>query len=211
MATLPVFNLNKEEVGKIELDDDVWGVAPCESLVWSVVVAYNANQRQGTACTKNRKYVSGGGAKPFRQKGTGRARQGTSRSPVKKGGGVVFGPNPRDFSKKINRKAKNKALRSVLSHRLKGAKVVVVDSLDFDAFKTKRVVEVLKKFELESALFVGAAENKKLYFSTRNLQKTNYLTYADLNVHEVLISRNLLLSKESIGKLTERLREKKND
>ena len=136
MSSLTVYNKSNKRTGQIELDDHVWSVDKNDHVVWLAVKAYLANQRQGTACTKNRKFVHGGGSKPYRQKGTGRARAGTSRSPLIRGGGVIFGPNPVDYSQKLNKKSKNLALRIVLSEKLRSKNVIVLDKYGIEEYKT---------------------------------------------------------------------------
>ncbi len=206
MAKLPVFDINNKETGDIELDDQVWNVEENQTLVWQVIKAYLSNQRQGTSCTKNRKYVQGGGAKPYRQKGTGRARQGTSRSPLKRGGGTIFGPNPRSFHQKVNIKAGRNALKVVLSDKVRTNRLTVVDEFKFEEFKTKQVVKMLDAFKAKKVLIIDKDQNNYLYFSARNIPNVDFVSADNLNVYQALRFDKILLSKSSVELIEKRFR-----
>ena len=169
MATVPVKNLQGETVGSIDLNDALFGIEVNEHAVHMAVVQYLANQRQGTKSTKTRAEVRGGGRKPWRQKGTGRARQGSTRSPQWVGGGVVFAPKPRDFSVRLNKKQKRLALKSALSDKVNQGKLVVLENLDLPEIKTKTMVDVCGKLDLNGALFVMEGGNKNAMLSARNI------------------------------------------
>ena len=198
-------NIDGETVGNLELDDAVFGVDVNEHLLWEVVKAQNAKKRAGTHSTKRRDEVRGGGKKPFKQKGTGNARQGSSRAPNHVGGGKVFTPKPRDYEYSMPKKAMAGALRSALSLRTKESKIVVVDKLELAAIKTKAVDQALDKLGANTALIVDG-DNLKLARSTRNLCRAKYLKPEGLNVYDVLNFESLILSQDSVEKLTARLR-----
>lgn len=175
--------------------------------VHDTVVAYNANQRMGTACTKNVGDVAGSNKKPWRQKGTGRARAGSFASPLWRGGGVVFGPKPRDFGKKVSRKTKQLALRKALSERMKSGDVIVLSDLKLDSPKTKGFLVLLSALQVSgSALFVDSVIDQNLRLASRNLQKINLATADDLNTYQVLKSDKLLFTRRGFEKLEERLK-----
>jgi large subunit ribosomal protein L4 len=206
MATkVEVKNLDGKTVGNVELDDAVFGVEVNEHLLWEVVKQQRAKARAGTHNTKRRPEVSGGGKKPFKQKGTGNARQGSTRSPNFVGGASVFGPKPRDYSYVMPKKAMAGALRSALSLRAKESKIVVVDKLAFDAIKTQRVAKALTGLGSSNALIVDSV-NENLAKSTRNLAKAKYLRPEGLNVYDVLNHETLVLSREGLEAVTNRLR-----
>src|SRR6266704_2523021 len=176
--------------------------------VHDAVVAYLANQRMGTACTKNVGEVAGTNRKPWRQKGTGRARAGSFRSPLWRGGGVVFGPKPRDFGKKVGRKTRQLALRKAMTERLKMGDVLLVEELKLDGPKTKQFIDVLKRFELKgTALIVAAALEPNLQLATRNLQKVEVTTPDTLNTYQVLRHDKLLFVRSAFERLEERLQD----
>jgi large subunit ribosomal protein L4 len=204
MSTIDVKNLDGKTVGKVDLDDAIFGVAVNEHLLWEVVKMQRAKARAGTHSTKRRDEVRGGGKKPWKQKGTGNARQGSTRAPQWVGGGKVFTPKPRDYSYQMPHKAVAGALKSVLSLRVKESKLVVVDSFALDAIKTKRVVEALGKLGADRALIVEE-KNENLAKSTRNLTSAKYLRPEGLNVYDVLNYEHLVLSKASLAQLTQRL------
>ncbi len=206
MSSLTVYNKSNKRTGQIELDDHVWSVDKNDHVVWLAVKAYLANQRQGTACTKNRKFVHGGGSKPYRQKGTGRARAGTSRSPLIRGGGVIFGPNPVDYSQKLNKKSKNLALRIVLSEKLRSKNVIVLDKYGIEEYKTKAVESLLAKFSKKKLLVIDDVLNNEMYFSTRNLKNANYSTSLELNSYQALNCDDLMFTEASIKALEKRLK-----
>ena len=169
MAKVSVYNIEGKVVGDIELNDAIFGVEVNEHLVHLAVVSQLANKRQGTQSAKTRAEVSGGGRKPWRQKGTGHARQGSTRSPQWTGGGVVFAPKPRNYSFKMNKKEKSLALKSVLTSKVAENKFIVVDGLAFDEIKTKNMVSVLKNLDVKKALVVTGADDKNVVLSARNI------------------------------------------
>ncbi|MCI9464893.1 MAG: 50S ribosomal protein L4 [Lachnospiraceae bacterium] len=203
MANVSVYNMEGKEVGKMDLNDAVFGVEVNEHLVHMAVVQYLANKRQGTQKAKTRSEVSGGGRKPWRQKGTGHARQGSIRAPQWKGGGVVFAPVPRDYSFKINKKEKRAALKSALTSRVQENKLIVVDELKFDEIKTKNFKSVMNNLKVDKALVVLGEKNENAVLSARNLPKIN-TAYADsINVYEILKGGTLVLTKDAVAKIEE--------
>jgi large subunit ribosomal protein L4 len=205
MATIEVKNLDGKAVGKVDLDDSVFGVEVNEHLLWEVVKAQRAKRRAGTHSTKRRDEVRGGGKKPYKQKGTGNARQGSTRAPHYVGGGKVFTPKPRDYEYHVPKKVMAGALRSALSLRAKEQKVVVVDSFTLDAPKTKLVDQALTTLGAKSALLVDGA-NDTLKKSTRNLQHAKYLAPEGLNVYDVLDHETLIMSRATLDAVTARLK-----
>ncbi len=200
MATLPLYNLDGDEVGNIDVSDEVFGAEVKRHLFYEVVKWQQAKRRAGTACTKGRSEVSGGGAKPYRQKGTGRARQGSRRAPTHVGGGTVHGPKPRSYAYRINKKVKKGALRSALSLRVEQGKLLVVQDLDLGEIKTRRAAQVFGKLAEGNALVVDAA-NRNLELSVRNLPKVKYLHVDGINVFDVLKYRTLVLSEPMVRRL----------
>ena len=203
MANVSVYNMEGKEVGKIELNDAIFGAKVNEHLVHMAVVQHLANKRQGTQKAKTRSEVSGGGRKPWRQKGTGHARQGSIRAPQWKGGGVVFAPVPRDYSFKINKKEKRAALKSVLTSRVQENKLIVVEELKFDEIKTKNFKTVMDNLKVSKALVVLGEKNENAVLSARNLQKIN-TAYADaINVYDIMKGDTLVLTKDAVAKIEE--------
>ena len=203
---LTVKNLNGKDSGELQVKFSLVEGGKGTQAVHDVVVAHQANQRMGTACTKTMGEVAGSGKKPWRQKGTGRARAGSFASPLWVGGGVVFGPKPRDFSKKVGRKTKQLALRKALTERLNAGDVVVVDDFKLGSPKTKGFVDVLKKLDVKgTALVVTPAIEQNLRLATRNLEKVEVTTADDLNTYQVLRSDKLVFSRPAFEKLDERL------
>jgi len=203
---LTVKNINGKDSGELQVKFPLVEGGKGTQAVHDVVVAHQANQRMGTACTKTMGEVAGSGKKPWRQKGTGRARAGSFASPLWVGGGVVFGPKPRDFGKKVSRKTKQLALRKALTERLNAGDVVVVDDFKLSSPKTKGFVDVLKKLEVTgTALVVAPAIEQNLRLATRNLEKVEVTTADDLNTYQVLRSDKLLFSRPAFEKLEERL------
>jgi large subunit ribosomal protein L4 len=197
MATVDVLNLSGEKVGSLELDDAVFATEVKEHLLWEVVKQQMASRRGGNASTLRRDEVRGGGRKPFRQKGTGRARQGSTRAPNHVGGGKVFTPKPRDYSYDVPKKVRKGALRSALSLRLKEQKLIVFESLALEAAKTKRLVELLDKAGIGQALIVDDKENLNLQRSARNLQAAKFLPPEGLNVYDLLRYPTLVMTAPS--------------
>ncbi|MCR5516365.1 MAG: 50S ribosomal protein L4 [Lachnospira sp.] len=203
MANVSVYNIEGKEVGSIELNDAVFGVEVNEHLVHLAVVSQLANNRQGTQSAKTRSEVSGGGRKPWRQKGTGHARQGSTRSPQWTGGGVVFAPKPRDYSFKMNKKEKRIALLSALSSKVADSKVVVLDEFNLDEVKTKKFVEVLNNLKVSKALVVLEGENKNVVLSGRNVNGAKVSNTSEINTYDVLKYDTLVVTKAAVEKLEE--------
>ena len=203
MANVSVYNMEGKEVGTIELNDAVFGVEVNEHLVHMAVVLQLANNRQGTQKAKTRAEVSGGGRKPWRQKGTGHARQGSIRAPQWKGGGVVFAPVPRDYSFKMNKKEKQAALKSVLSDKVAGGNLIVLDELKFDEIKTKNFVNVMKNLKVESGLVVLAENDQNVVMSAKNVAEVNTAQVNAINVYDILKAKTLVLTKDAVSKIEE--------
>ena len=205
MATIEVKNLDGKSVGKVDLDDSVFGVEVNEHLLWEVVKAQRAKRRAGTHSTKRRDEVRGGGKKPYKQKGTGNARQGSTRSPQFVGGGKVWGPQPRDYSYTVPKKVKRAALASALSLRVKENKLVIVDALAFDAPKTKRLAGILKVLGVDSAVVVDGKTNVNLSKSARNLPKSKVLPPEGLNVYDILNHPTLVIAADAVKAIETRV------
>ena len=203
MANVSVYNMEGKEVGTIELNDAVFGVEVNEHLVHMAVVQQLANNRQGTQKAKTRSEVRGGGRKPWRQKGTGHARQGSTRSPQWTGGGVVFAPTPRDYSFKLNKKEKRAALKSALTSRVVENKFVVVDELKLDEIKTKKFVEVLKNLNVEKALVVLNDMDEKVIASAANIPTVKTTQTNELNVFDVLKYDTVVVTKAAVATIEE--------
>ena len=203
MANVSVYNMEGKEVGTIELNDAVFGVEVNEHLVHMAVVQQLANNRQGTQKAKTRSEVSGGGRKPWRQKGTGHARQGSTRSPQWTGGGVVFAPVPRDYSFKINKKEKRAALKSALTSRVLDNKLIVVDELKFDEIKTKKFQAVMDNLKVKKALVVIADNDEKITMSARNIPTVKTALVNSINVYDILKGDTLVLTKDAVAKIEE--------
>ena len=203
MANVKVYNIEGKEVGSLELNEAVFGVEINDHLVHMAVVQQLANKRQGTQSAKTRAEVRGGGRKPWRQKGTGHARQGSTRSPQWKGGGVVFAPKPRDYSFKMNKKEKALAIKSVLTSKVNETKFFVLDDLNFDEIKTKKMKSVLTNFKLEKALVVIGEKNDNVQLSARNLPKVRMVVSNSINVYDILKYDTLVLTKDAVAKIEE--------
>ena len=203
MANVSVYNIEGKEVGSIELNDAVFGVEVNEHLVHMAVVNQLANNRQGTQSAKTRSEVSGGGRKPWRQKGTGHARQGSTRAPQWTGGGIVFAPKPRDYSFKMNKKEKRIALLSVLSSKVAESKIVVLVEFKLDEIKTKKFVEVMNNLKVENALVVLEGENKNVVLSGRNIPSVKVTATNEINTYDVLKYTTLVVTKAAVEKLEE--------
>ena len=203
MANVSVYNIEGKEVGTIELNDAVFGVEVNEHLVHMAVVSQLANNRQGTQSAKTRAEVRGGGRKPWKQKGTGHARQGSIRAPQWKGGGVVFAPKPRDYSFKMNKKEKRAALLSALTSRVEDKKFIVVEGLTFNDIKTKNMVNVLNNLKVAKALVVTANDDKNVILSARNIQDVKTATADTIHVYDILKYDTMVVSKEAVGTIQE--------
>ena len=198
-----LYNTKAVEVGTVELDDGVFGVEYSEALIHQVVVAYQANQRQGTKSALTRTEVRGGGIKPWRQKGTGRARQGSIRAPQWIKGGVVFAPKPRDFSKKINKQMKTKAFLSALGYKVSNEELKVIDQISLEAPKTKEVASILKAFGCEKKTLLITAGEAHVALSARNIPNLVVADAQLVNVYELVSSVNVLATKEAIKYIEE--------
>jgi large subunit ribosomal protein L4 len=203
MATVSVVNMEGKEVGTIDLSDAIFGVEVNEHLVHLAVVQQLANLRQGTQKAKTRAEVSGGGRKPWRQKGTGHARQGSTRSPQWKGGGVVFAPVPRDYSFKLNKKEKRAALKSALTSKVQDEKLIVVDELKLDEIKTKRFAEILSNIKAEKALVVMNEKDDNVILSARNIPDTKTALTGTINVYDVMNAGTVVLTKDAVANIEE--------
>ena len=203
MANVSVYNMEGKEVGTMELNDAVFGVEVNEHLVHMAVLQQLANNRQGTQKAKTRSEVSGGGRKPWRQKGTGHARQGSTRAPQWTGGGVVFAPVPRDYSFKMNKKEKRAALKSVLTAKVQENKVVILDELKLDEVKTKAMVNVLNNVKAEKAIVVLKENDEKVMLSARNIADVQTSLVNTINVYDILKHNTLVMTKEAVQAIEE--------
>ena len=204
MANVSVYNMEGKEVGKLDLSDAIFGVEVNEHLVHMAVLQQLADKRQGTQKAKTRSEVSGGGRKPWRQKGTGHARQGSIRAPQWKGGGVVFAPVPRDYSSKMNKKEKRAALKSALTDKVQNNSIIVVDELKFDEIKTKKFAEVMNNLKAtRKALVVLADNDQNVVLSARNLAEANTTLTNTLNVYDIVNAKTLVLTKDAVAKIEE--------
>ncbi|WP_100374446.1 50S ribosomal protein L4 [Bacillus sp. FJAT-45037] len=204
MPKVAVFNQAGSQVGDIELSDSIFGIEPNKSVLHDAVIMQQASLRQGTHKTKGRSEVRGGGRKPWRQKGTGRARQGSIRSPQWVGGGVVFGPTPRSYSYKLPKKVRRLAIKSALASKLQAAEIVVLDNLQLDAPKTKEMASVLSSLSVDrKALVVTADYNETVALSTRNLPGVTFVTAEGVNVLDVLKHDKLVITKDAVAKVEE--------
>ena len=204
MAKVDVLNLKGEKVKDITLNAKVWGVEPNEPVVHDAIVLAQASARQGTASTKTRSEVSGGGKKPWRQKGTGRARQGSTRSPQWPGGGIVFGPKPRNYDKKQNRKERRLALKSVLSEKVKDKELIVVENLELKSNKTKDFNNMLKDLKIDGkVLVVFVEDNDNLFLASRNNQNVAVVATEEINVLDLVATKYLLIDESSVKKIEE--------
>lgn len=203
MATVSVYNMEGKEVGTMDLNDAVFGVEVNEHLVHMAVVAQLANKRQGTQKAKTRSEVSGGGRKPWRQKGTGHARQGSTRAPQWKGGGMVFAPTPRDYSFKMNKKEKRTALKSALTSKVQSSRLIVLDELTLDEIKTKKIVELVNNLHAEKALIVLKEKDDKVMLSARNVPDVETALTNTINVYDVLNAGTVVLTKDAVKMIEE--------
>jgi len=201
MATLALYNVSNEKVSDIELDEAVFGAKVEPYLFYDVVRRHQNSQRKGSAATKNRALVRGGGAKPWRQKGTGRARAGSRRSPLWRGGGTIFGPMPKDYTTSLPEKVRRAALRSALSLKCKEGKLLLLDGFQIDGFKTRQVLEVLKHFQVSNALIVTAEKDIRLERSARNIPGIRVVRHEGLNIYDILHHEHLILLRPVIQKL----------
>ena len=203
MAKVSVYNMEGKEVETMELNDAVFGVEVNEHLVHMAVVQQLANNRQGTQKAKTRSEVRGGGRKPWRQKGTGHARQGSTRSPQWTGGGVVFAPKPRDYSMKMNKREKQIAMKSALTSKVQDAKLVVVDAFNLDEIKTSKFVQILDNLKAPKALVVTKDKDEKVVLSARNIPTVKTTMTNSLNVYDILKYDSLVLTKDAVAAIEE--------
>ncbi|MFA4909559.1 MAG: 50S ribosomal protein L4 [Desulfobacteria bacterium] len=204
MPVLDVYDIEKRKISEINLNDDIFNVEIKPHLISDVVIMQQTNRRRGTASTKNRAMVRGGGVKPWRQKGTGRARVGSRRSPVWVGGGTVFGPTPKDYSYSLPKKVRREALKSVLTLKLKEDKITILDSFKLKEIKTKTLMQTLRNLDIENVLIIDQ-DNLNLERSARNIQNTKVLPPEGLNVYDILKYENLILVMPSVEKIEARL------
>lgn len=204
MAKIDVLDINGKKVDSITLNDDVFAITPNEQALFDAVMLQRANVRQGTHSVKNRSAVSGGGCKPWRQKGTGRARQGTIRAPQWRGGGVVFGPTPRKYTLKMNKKVRRLALKSALSTKLINGDIIVIDNLNLTTPKTKDFVQVVNNLNIDrKGLFVTANIDENVYLATRNVNNILVQEPSEINVLDLLNVNKLVLTVEAVNKIEE--------
>jgi len=203
MAKVAVYNMDGQQVDEIELKDEIFGVEVNEHIMHAAVVQYLANQRQGTQSAKTRAEVRGGGRKPWRQKGTGRARQGSIRAPQWTGGGVVFAPKPRDYSFKLNKKVKRSALKSALTSKVQNNNLIVLDELKLDEIKTKNMKKVLDNLKVSKALIVTESDNKNVILSARNLPNVKTAAVNTINVYDILKYESFVVSKDVLQTIQE--------
>ena len=199
-----VLNIKGEKASNIELNDTVWSIEPNDAVLYDALTLARNNARQGTADTKTRSEVSGGGRKPWNKKGTGRARQGSTRAPQWIKGGIVFGPHPRSFAKKMNRKERRLALKSALSYKLLESKLIVLDELKFADRKTKTAIEFLNNLEIEKTVLVVVAElEENLVYATRNLRNVILLEANEVNTYDVIAADKMVITKDAIKQIEE--------
>ncbi len=203
MPTVGLFNKEGQKVGDVELAENVFGVEPNAYAVHQVVVALLANKRQGNQSAKTRSEVSGGGIKPWRQKGTGRARQGSIRSPQWVHGGIVFAPKPRDYRVSVPKSMRRVAMKSALSSKVVENEIIVLEGLDFEAPKTKEVIKMLAALKTKKALIVVAESNENVYKSVRNIEGVAVIPANNLNVYDILKYDNFIITKDAVSKIEE--------
>jgi large subunit ribosomal protein L4 len=205
MPKVPVYNTEGNQVGELELSETIFGVHPNETVLHSAVVSYLANRRAGTHDVKNRSEVRGGGRKPYKQKGTGRARQGSIRAPQWVGGGTVFGPTPRSYAFKLPKKVRRLALKSALSTKVISGSLLVLDSLSFAAPKTKDMIQVLANLKLngKKALVIGSASSENVQLSAHNIPGVKYVPATDINVYDLLNHDHLVITKDAVARVEE--------
>lgn len=203
MPTVALYNISGEQVGELTLKDEIFGVEVHESVLHDAVVMQLAGRRLGTHDTKTRSEVSGGGRKPWRQKGTGRSRHGTIRSPIWRGGGIVFGPHPRDYGYSLPKKVRRLALKSALSVKVNEGDILVLDELKLEQPKTKDMARILNNLNVDDALLVVAEKNESVEKSARNIPNIKPLTATGLNVYDILAYDKLVMTKDAVAKVEE--------
>jgi len=205
MAKLDIIDRSGQPAAQVDLPESVFSQAGKDHLIYEAVLSYRANQRQGTAATKTRAFVSGGGKKPWRQKGTGRARVGSTRSPLWKKGGTVFGPQPRDYSYELPKKARRSALRSALAKKHAAQELIVTSELELKEPKTREAAALIKALKLDSALLVDLAENANLFRAVRNLPRVKAVDVTGLNIYDVLAHKSVVFSRRAFEAVLEKL------
>jgi len=203
MPKTALLNISGAQVGEIELSEDIFGIELNEIAMHTMVVNYLANQRQGTQCTKTRTEVRGGGRKPWKQKGTGRARQGSIRAPQWKGGGVALGPKPRSYRFSVNKKLRRLAMKSALSSKVNTNEIIVIDDFNIDTFKTKEFVKILSNLNVENALIVTATKNDNVVRGAGNIQHIKTTLVTTLNVYDILKYSKFIVTKEAVAMIEE--------
>ena len=204
MKKQQILNIKGEKVGEITLNESVWGIEPNDAVLYDAITLARNNQRQGTADTKTRSEVSGGGIKPWKQKGTGRARQGSIRSPHWPGGGVVFGPHPRSYAKKMNRKERRLALKSALSYKTIESELIVLDSLVIDSAKTKDAKAILNNLKATKNVLIVVDElNDNVILATRNLNNVVLLEASEINTYDVVAADNMIITEKAVKAIEE--------
>ena len=206
MVKCRVRNIENLEISEIDLPEEIFDYPLKEHLIYEAVKNFRANQRRGTASTKTRNEVSGGGKKPWKQKGTGRARAGSIRSPLWRKGGITFGPHPRDYSYNMPKKAKSNALKSVLSDKMRNKRVYVIDKLNVNSKKTKDTISILKKFGFDKVLIVDKKDNSELMMSTRNIPNVKAIDFSEMNIYDSLKYNYIMFSVDAIKQLVEVLK-----
>jgi len=206
MLKVKVRNMQNAEVAEMELPESIFAYPLNEHLIYEAVKSFNANQRQGNACTKTRAEVSGSGKKLWRQKGTGRARMGSIRSPLWRKGGTTFGPRPRDYSYDLPKKSRRAAIKSVLSEKMRNDRIVIIDQVKLDSLKTRETLAVLKGFEYEKLLIVDRKENTELMLSTRNIPHIKAIDVREMNIYDSLKYTHIMLSTDAVQRLMEVLK-----
>lgn len=198
MPTIALYNMNREQVGEVQLNEQVFAAEVKEPLIHQALKIQLANRRAGTVATKTRSVVAGSGKKPFKQKGTGNARQGCRRAPQYPGGGTVFGPQPKTYALSINKKARKAALRSMISMQLQSNRITVLDKLDFERISTKDFSGFMKKFDLERSLFITEDPSTNLQLSSRNVPYVKLLKADGLNIYDMLKYRHIVLTESAV-------------
>lgn len=204
MKKQTVLNIKGEKVGDITLNENVWGIEPNDAVLYDALTLARNNQRQGTAATKTRSEVSGGGIKPWKQKGTGRARQGSIRAPHWVGGGVVFGPHPRSFAKKMNRKERRLALKSALSYKVIESEMIVVDSFNMETPKTKEALTALNNLKVDKKILLVVDElSDNVILATRNIKEIVLLEASEINTYDIIAADNMIITEKAVKAIEE--------
>ena len=204
MESLSVLNIKGENVGKISLNELVWGIEPNDAVLYDAITLARNNARQGTASTKTRSEVSGGGRKPWRQKGTGRARQGSTRAPHWPGGGVVFGPTPRSYAKKMNKKERRLALKSALSYKVIESELIVVDNFNLETNKTKEALKALENLKATKKVLLVVDElTDNIILATRNIKEVVLLEASEINTYDVIAADNMIITEKAVKQIEE--------